>query len=45
MLYMRGKGHGRRGLIAAPDIPEKIANEVAAELPDLLGGHVDHRVP
>lgn len=32
------------GLIAAPDIPEKIANELAAELPELLGKHVDDRV-
>ena len=29
------------GLIPAPDIPEKIAKELASELPDLLGGRVD----
>ena len=29
------------GLIAAPDIPEKIAKELASELPDLLAKHVD----
>jgi hypothetical protein len=32
------------GLIAAPDIPEKIANELAAELPALLGKRVEDRV-
>jgi hypothetical protein len=32
------------GLIAAPDIPEQIANELAAELPELLGERVDDRV-
>jgi hypothetical protein len=32
------------GLIAAPDIPEKIARELATELPDLLARHVDNRV-
>jgi len=32
------------GLIAAPDIPEKIANELVAELPELLGKRVDDRV-
>lgn len=32
------------GLIAAPDIPEKIANELAAELPELLGKRVNDRV-
>jgi hypothetical protein len=32
------------GLIAAPDIPEKIAKKIAAELPELLGGCVDDRV-
>jgi hypothetical protein len=32
------------GLIAAPDIPEKIAKEIATELPELLGRHVDDRV-
>src|SRR5215218_6271591 len=29
------------GLIAAPDIPEKIAKELASELPDLLRSRVD----
>jgi hypothetical protein len=29
------------GLIAAPDIPEKIAKELASELPDLLANRVD----
>ena len=29
------------GLIPAPDIPEKIAEELASELPDLLRGRVD----
>ena len=29
------------GLIAAPDIPQKIARELASELPDLLAKHVD----
>jgi hypothetical protein len=29
------------GLIAAPDIPEKIARELASELPDLLANRVD----
>src|SRR5215203_3444190 len=29
------------GLIAAPDIPEKIAQELASELPDLLSSRVD----
>lgn len=32
------------GLIPAPVIPEKIANELATELPELLGRHVDGRV-
>ena len=32
------------GLIPAPDIPEKIAEELALELPDLLGGRVDGSV-
>ena len=32
------------GLVAAPEIPEKIARELASELPDLLGRHVDGRV-
>ena len=32
------------GLIPAPDIPEKIARELASELPDLLGGRIDNRV-
>jgi hypothetical protein len=32
------------GLISAPDIPEKIARELAPELPGLLGKHVDDRV-
>jgi hypothetical protein len=29
------------GLIPAPDIPEKIAKELASELPDLLSGRID----
>ena len=29
------------GLIPAPDIPEKIAQELASELPDLLSSRVD----
>ncbi len=29
------------GLIPAPDIPEKVARELAFELPDLLGSRVD----
>ena len=29
------------GLIPAPDIPEKIAEELASELPDLLSSRVD----
>jgi hypothetical protein len=32
------------GLIPAPDIPEKIANEIAPGLPGLLRRHVDDRV-
>jgi len=32
------------GLIAAPDIPEKIATELASELPDLLRARVDSGV-
>ena len=32
------------GLIPAPDIPEKIAKELATELPELLRRHVDDRV-
>ncbi|HSK82012.1 MAG TPA: hypothetical protein VK902_01225 [Rubrobacter sp.] len=32
------------GLVAAPDIPEKIANELATELPELLSKRVDDRV-
>ena len=32
------------GLIPAPDIPEKIAEELALELPDLLSGRVDGSV-
>ena len=32
------------GLVAAPDIPEKIAHELASELPGLLGKQVDGRV-
>jgi hypothetical protein len=31
------------GLIAAPEIPEEIAIYLAAELPGLLGKHVDDR--
>src|SRR5829696_3806038 len=32
------------GLIPAPDIPEKIATELASELPDLLAKRVDGSV-
>lgn len=32
------------GLIPAPAIPEKIAGDLASELPDLLSRHVDGRV-
>ncbi len=32
------------GLIPAPEIPEKIAGDLASELPDLLSRHVDGRV-
>jgi hypothetical protein len=32
------------GLVAAPDIPEKIANVLAAELPELLSKRVDDQV-
>lgn len=32
------------GLIAAPEIPEEIANDLAAELSELLGKHVDDSV-
>jgi hypothetical protein len=32
------------GLIPAPEVPEKIANEIATELPELLASHVDCRV-
>jgi hypothetical protein len=32
------------GLIPAPEVPEKIAGELASELPGLLGRHVDDRV-
>jgi hypothetical protein len=32
------------GLIPAPDIPEKIARELASELPELLGGRIDDGV-
>jgi hypothetical protein len=34
----------RLGLIPAPDIPEKIATELASELPELLGNRVDSGV-
>src|ERR671915_922423 len=34
-------GAATLGLIPAPDIPEKIAYELASELPELLGKHVD----
>ena len=34
----------RLGLIPAPDTPEKIAQELASELPDLLGSRVDGSV-
>lgn len=32
------------GLVAAPELPEKVANELAGELPGLLGERVDARV-
>lgn len=32
------------GLVAAPDIPEQVAHELAADLPGLLGQRVDDRV-
>jgi hypothetical protein len=32
------------GLIPAPEVPEKIANEIVTELPELLARHVDGRV-
>jgi hypothetical protein len=32
------------GLIAAPDIPEKIAKEIATEQPDHLARHIDNGV-
>src|SRR5919107_2422718 len=32
------------GLIPAPDVPEKIAKELASELPELLRNRVDDRV-
>lgn len=32
------------GLLPAPEIPEKIAKELASELPELLGRHIDDRV-
>ena len=32
------------GLIPAPDIPEKIANEIAEELPEILARRVDATV-
>lgn len=38
---MNREGTVTLGLIPAPDIPEKIAYELASELPGLLGRHVD----
>ena len=32
------------GLVAAPDIPERVAEELAVKLPELLGRHVDDHV-
>jgi hypothetical protein len=32
------------GLVPAPDIPEKIAYDLADQLPELLGKHIDDRV-
>lgn len=32
------------GLVTAPEIPEKLANELAPELPDLLREHIDDHV-
>ena len=37
-------GSVKLGLVAAPEIPEKIANELADELPELLHRHVDERI-
>jgi hypothetical protein len=37
-------GFAAVGLIAAPDIPERIAKEIATDLRKLLGRHVDDRV-
>ena len=41
---MNREGSVTLGLIPAPDIPEKIAKELASELPDLLGSRVDGSV-
>ena len=38
---MNREGSVTLGLIPAPDIPEKIAQELASELPDLLRSRVD----
>ncbi|HYQ82682.1 MAG TPA: hypothetical protein VEP28_01455, partial [Rubrobacter sp.] len=38
---MNREGSVTLGLIPAPDIPEKIAQELASELPDLLSSRVD----
>lgn len=40
------KGHRSLtlGLVAAPEIPEKLANELAPELPELLREHIDDHV-
>jgi hypothetical protein len=32
------------GLMPAPDIPEEVAKEIASELPELLGRHIDDRL-
>lgn len=41
---MNREGSMTLGLIPAPDIPEKIANEIAEELPELLARRVDATV-
>lgn len=40
----RSAGSLTLGLIAAPEIPEKMARELAPELPDLLHEHIDDTV-
>ena len=42
---MNREGTVTLGLIPAPDIPEKIAQELASELPDLLSSRLDGGVP